>query len=161
MRFWTCFIFLLLAVGSLLAQPPGSSHDDQREIEEVMKRRNAVARRGDVEGWVELFTEDAIVMPANRPIIRGREAIRKWEQAFVQAFTVHAQAIPEEIVITGDWAFCRSRIRGSLRSRSDHRELKIDGKEIAILRRRPEGWRIGHLIGNSNRAPHQKSVKVP
>ena len=57
--------------------------------------------------------------------------------------------VPEEIVLTDDWAYSR----GNYTSERviDGQPVKVDGKFMTILKRQPDGgWKIYRDIFNSN-----------
>ena len=49
-----------------------------RAADETVARAHS---KGDLETLVALYAEDAILMPAGEPEVKGRDAIRKWQAA--------------------------------------------------------------------------------
>lgn len=138
------------------------SVSDVDAIYELFRKRVAAGNSGNVAAWVGLFTNDAVIMPANGPTITGKQAIREWEQKFADAFTAHGEISPTEIVTSGDWAFVRTKTTATITSRDGKPPIQIDGKELCILRRQPDGmWKIARLIGNSNAPPTSPKIKAP
>ena len=140
-------------------RPPAS---DVEAIHELFRKRVATGNAGDVAAWVDLFTDDAVIMPANRSTIRGKSAIREWEQKFADTFSAEGQILPVETVVAGDWAFVRTSSIGTLVPKRGGAAIRIDGKELAVLQRQRDGsWKIARLIGNSNVPPPSREVVVP
>ena len=82
-------------------------------VRQAIERQNAIAIHsyltGDVESLVSIFAEDGWQMPANRPALVGREAIREfWAAAFRWGkwdFTLDTQAV----AVSGPLAVERGR----------------------------------------------------
>ena len=124
---------------------------DKQAIERRIERRELVTNRGDANAFAKLFTDDAVIMPTNRTNIVGTSAIKKWEQAFNEEYHVETELEPEEIVLLGNWAYVRLRVRGILTPRQGGDPVRVNGKELAVLQRQPDGnWRVSRLMGNSN-----------
>ncbi|MCH7570016.1 MAG: nuclear transport factor 2 family protein, partial [Deltaproteobacteria bacterium] len=47
----------------------------------------AAVNAGDVDRLTDSFTEDAVVMPPNEPVVTGYEAIESWFEANFEQFT--------------------------------------------------------------------------
>ena len=106
---------------------------------------------GDVEGWVALFEKGAVYMAAGQPAVTTREGLRDVAQAGFSSWRSNIQITPDEIVLSGDWAFARSHISGSVAPIAGGESIQIDMKQIVLYHRQPDGgWKIARLIGNSN-----------
>jgi uncharacterized protein (TIGR02246 family) len=88
-----------------------SSVDVQADVEAIKKLSDeygAMVTAGDAEGFLDLFADDAVLMPPNHKMIVGKEEIR----ILVQAILKNAKetelveiTTPSEIRVFGDWAF--------------------------------------------------------
>ncbi len=127
---------------------------DKDAILELYRRRLAVSKAGDLAGWVSLFSRDAIILPANSRLIRGRTSIREWQEQFTKGFKAETTLTIDELIVSGDWAICRSRISGQFVPRNGGEPRPVNGREVAVLKRQRTGsWKIARLIGNSSRGP--------
>ena len=102
----------------------------------------------DVDTWVDLFTSDAVIMPANDETVVGRSAIEAWERQFAN-FKVDGKVSIEDLFISGDIAVLRTRTTGSFTK--DGKTYPINGKELAILHRRDGQWKYFRICGNRNK----------
>ena len=103
------------------------------EIEALTASYQAAARAGNADAIAALYTDDAVLHPANKPAVRGRAAI--------DAYIATSHATPSTLTFTtvdviaseaGDLAY----------------ELGTavwpdgPGKYLTLYRRTPDGWRI-------------------
>lgn len=149
-------LFLATTFAACATAPQNASvgvvnRDDEQAIDKLVARRQLVVQRGDATALAQLFTDDAIIMPTNRPSIVGTMAIRKWQSAFADEFELAAELSTEEITVVGDWAYVRIRVSGTLTRRLGGDPTTINGKELALLQRQSDGkWKFARLMGNSN-----------
>ncbi len=81
--------------------------DDVREVERVVERIIAADNAGDLESVLALYTEDAILMPPDSPIVQGKAAIRERYRAGFEQFHMNLSMVSEETQVAGNWAFNR------------------------------------------------------
>lgn len=80
-------------------------------IEEVARAFSAAYIRGDPEAMAEMYTEDAVIFPDQRPAIPGRDAIRRyWTLPANRRITDH-EIIPDKLVVRSDIAYDHGRFR--------------------------------------------------
>jgi uncharacterized protein (TIGR02246 family) len=96
---------------------------DKEPIQAIMKEASAALRAGDAERWVAIFSDDGIMMPANRPAVTGRKALLQLARERVDKFTMNAEIKPLEIEVCGDWAFARTTVSGTVTPRTGARRL--------------------------------------
>jgi uncharacterized protein (TIGR02246 family) len=145
-------VLCLSAAWSELSAQTRDEKTDKEAIRAIMKEAGAAHTAGDAERWVSVFSPDAVLMPANKPEIKGREALLRMARDLFENFTSTASIKPLEVEVAGDWAFARTNISGRLTPKRGGKAIELDGKEIGIFRRQPDGtWKVARLIGNSNR----------
>jgi uncharacterized protein (TIGR02246 family) len=125
---------------------------DVAAIEALIDHAVDVNNAGDIAGWVELFADDGMLLPDGQPPITTREALEGFAVSRFSRYRPNIQIVADEIQIVGDWAFSRTTVTGTLTPRGSGNPLQVDGKEIALYRRQPNGtWRLTRLIANSSR----------
>jgi uncharacterized protein (TIGR02246 family) len=120
---------------------------DRRAIEELRAAYCYRLDDGDVDGWVELFTEDAVVDYVSRDgVVTGREALRTLAREWlVKAAETRVHTVANPVVTvdgataTGRWYYRAVTLApdGSGRheqGRYDERYRRVDGE-----------WRIARL----------------
>jgi len=107
---------------------------------------------GDASATVAMFREDAVLMPADCPLLRGRVAIdqyyRHWFQspAKVTVFTFSHLESP----VLGDTAFDVGTYKQTLSLGNG--TVNASGKYTAILKKSDGDWKIAYLIFNGDSA---------
>jgi uncharacterized protein (TIGR02246 family) len=125
---------------------------DVAAITALIDRAADVNNSGDIAEWTALFTDDAVYMPDGRPSVTGRDALEGAAVSHFNRYRFNIDIAPDEIQVLGDWAFARTTVTGTLTPYGSGNPVRVDGKEIVILRRQPNGgWRVARLIENSNR----------
>ena len=154
MRFRVIPMLLLTACAG--GQPAASDTEaDKAAIRARLDSVTAAHNAADAEAWANTATEDAVLMVDGGPSISGRAALLEWIKGFYAANKVSdMKAEPVEIEIAGDWAYSRDHFSATLTPTAGGTPLRMDGKEIAIWRRQPDGaWRASRVIFNSNLPP--------
>jgi ketosteroid isomerase-like protein len=121
---------------------------DSAAIQSALLEMAAASGRGDWASWADWFTEDAIVMVPNRPVIQGRSSIR----AFVQGWPPITGGGVEllELEVCAGLAFVRGRYRLSM-AMPDGRVVNDSGKTVEIWRRQSDGrWLVARDISSSD-----------
>lgn len=140
---------LLFCISALLLISDGCLRPGRRGIDpknaainmirELVRQRADAGNRGAVIAWIDYFTEDAILMPANTSAVIGKEAIEEWERGF-KGYRPRTELNIDELIVRGDWAYMRSNISGIFVN--DDERFPIAGKELAILRRVEGHWKF-------------------
>ncbi len=143
-------VLAVLAVSVAACAGGGASLSDAdiAAIEEVGESWIAAANADDWAGLAALYTEDAVLMPPNSPVVQGRAAIEAFFAAFPPSsgFALN----PVEIDGRGDLAFVRGTY--SLTLEIEGMEPTPDtGKYIEIRRKQADGsWLLAADIFNSD-----------
>jgi uncharacterized protein (TIGR02246 family) len=135
------------------------SHDpeaDKAAIRALIGQAVEVSRAGNAAAWAALFADGGIYMPANGQEITTRTALEQYAQLYLGQFVLQTTVDPVEVEVFGDWGFARTSVKGTIQSKvggdPTPDPIRVDGKEIGIYRRQPDGsWKLWRLIGNSNR----------
>jgi uncharacterized protein (TIGR02246 family) len=104
---------------------------------------------GDWAAYAALFTEDAVFMPPNVPVVEGRVAI----QAFLEPFSSFTQAELTIVQIDGrgNLAFVRGQYSETFMVEGTPEPIHDTGKYVEIWRKQPDGkWLIAVQIFNSD-----------
>ncbi len=121
---------------------------------ETLKRLSdaygAAVTAGNVDAFLNLFTDDAILMPPNGQMIIGKDKIRDWVQAgfdSIKGTGFEEITAPNEIRIFDGWAFDV----GITTFKSKGKPLEDTNKYIRIWQKQANGsWRLARVIWNSN-----------
>lgn len=125
--------------------------EDRDSIRQVLANNASVINRGDLEGWISQFTEDAVFMMPNSEPLYGRGAGRELARAWYENLDMEFEHSVDEIEVHGDWAFARWNYVGNYTPKAGGEPILDKAKEIWILRRQADGsWKCSHIIYNSS-----------
>lgn len=131
--------------------PLESRAGDVEAIRAHLRRATQVNNAGDSEGWLDLFTEDAVVMPEGAPAVTGAADLRALIDDRFAEFDSDIVIEPVEIEVLGGVAIVRTVVTGTLSPKAGGEPIEVSAKEIAILERQDDdGWKVSRLIGNSD-----------
>ena len=136
-------------------EEPESQAMVEADLEMISDLREVYAtavNAGDVDRLTDSFTEDAVVMPPNEPVVTGYEAIELWFQANFEEFTAELTVSSEEVEVVDEWAFDRGTYTLTLTPKAEGEPIEDNGKYIDILQKQPDGsWKYTRTIWNSDR----------
>ena len=128
---------------------------DETEIFNAMRADFLEAlNSGDVDGYLEYLSDDAVVMPPNEPALVGRGAILSWLQAFFGQFSVQEEWSSREVMIAGAFAYDWGRYTAIVTPLEGGERTLSSGKYLWVIRRQPDGgWQYTRLIWNHDSEP--------
>ena len=112
----------------------------------------AALNEGNLDRWIEVFTDDAMFMAPDVPILEGKQAIHDWaKESFFDVFDMTLDNAVVELDIADDWACGRvtSSFTGTPKGGGD--TLNGPNKALALFRKQPDGsWKWYNYIFNWN-----------
>ncbi|MFO8173855.1 MAG: DUF4440 domain-containing protein [Longimicrobiales bacterium] len=131
------------------AHAAGLSEEDRRLILAMPERHDALTLAADWDAMNEDYAEDVLVMMPGFPDMRGRTALRAFQESFPPLAVSELQI--DDLDGCGDMAYARLTYRYELET--EEGTLKDSGRALWILRRGPDGkWRVTLDISNSDQA---------
>lgn len=92
------------------------------------------AKAKDAAGITEFFyAEDALLLPPNAPLVRGKKAIREFWTSFMTQTGTDVTIDSHDISASGDLAYSVGRWTGTIGG------VKQQGKYCVVLRRQADG----------------------
>ena len=156
--------FLVVAAAAVAGQSPatagqGKGRGDSGEaIKAVADAYVKAALAGDAKAIAALYTEDAIEMPPNAPMVKGRAAILQYYQkelgggTTMNSFTL----VHLESQATGDRAYDVGTYQQSVTPKGATSAVTDSGKYTVILKRVGGDWQVAYAIYNSDQPPQPK-----
>lgn len=141
---------LLILTAALPADAQLADPDavDRAAIRALIEATETANNAGDVEAWVALFDDDAVYMPPSTPTISTREGLVEIAEAGFR-HDADVDIEPLEIGVTGDWAWARTRVTGTVIVAGSGEVVDVNSRQIVIYRRDEDGrWKIARLIIN-------------
>lgn len=100
----------------------------------------AALESGSVETLVSMFTDDAMILPADAPAVVGKEAIRGQFEA--SAKTPQKLSVKVEAVLgDGDTGCSRGVFTSSMTPEGAAEPISVTGKWVSVSRLQPDGSR--------------------
>ena len=143
-------LILLLALLTLDAVAASAQAQDTRAAIEAQNKKFVQAvEKGEARAIANLYTVNAIVMPANSDSVKGREAIKAMFQGMLDAGVKGATLTATEVESFGITA-----IEAGVYTMKDASGKEIDkGKYIVIWKREGGQWKLHRDIFNSSLPP--------
>lgn len=141
------------------APAPASEEADEAAVTEavtaIWDEYEASLSAGDIDRWVDLWTEEGIQLPPGEPPVLGKEAIRERNKAaLTDLFDISMSITNEEVEVGGEWAVARGVYTATLTPKAGGDNVLVDGKYMTLLQRQADGtWKIFRDIFNSNVPP--------
>lgn len=158
------FTFLLLGAALIAvlgcqpaAEPPEpveptgpTAAEDRQAIDALRQRETENFSAGNVDIILQLFTDDAVLMPPGEPAVVGTAAQRDWLDAFYEQFTVGVSYHETELELAGDWAFEQLSFTMTLTPVEGGEATTMRGRGLHVYERQADGsWRIAYDVWNS------------
>jgi uncharacterized protein (TIGR02246 family) len=124
--------------------------DIKSDIQRLSDKFSEAASRGDAAAVAALYTEDAILLPLEAPIVKGRAAIQDFWKPLVES-GVKAKLTTTEATLAGDFV----HELGTYTLKHADGAVIQEGKYIVIWKRAGKTWQLHRDIWNSN-APAPK-----
>ena len=108
--------------------------------------------KGDTAGMASIYTEDAIVMPPNTPVVRGRAAMNAMNAGMFASISVtDMKFATSDLILTGDYAIETGSYQMTIKPKNAP-QLVDDGKYISIWQKQADGsWKMIRDIFNSDK----------
>ncbi len=161
----------IAAVSDFLPQVPAKSIaeqtgvDEQADIKAIRKLLDDFCeahKYNDGARLAEFYTEDAMLMPSDEPIVSGKAAIASRYQRDMDKFTAELATSPDEIEISGNLAFVRGTFTIKLTPRAEGEKIEVTFKALSILRKGLDGsWKLYCDIWNSDAPLPPKEQGMP
>lgn len=152
----TISVLALAPVPAIAQTACDTAGADVAAIKEVSAAIDRAFAAGDAAALAALVTEDAVWMPPDEPMIRGRTAVEtRYSHLFQELHSrfeevTHAMDVAE-VWVCGDWATSRGTYRLVLTLEAVPRPIEITGKNVHTYRRQPNGdWLVASDIWNTD-----------
>lgn len=124
----------------LMSQAVAEDTMDRKPIDRANAKLEALQIQGDAAGMAEMYTEDAILLPAGSERVDGREAIEDFWREKLVAGIEDVQLTTEDLVeIDGDLAYEIGRYTTQPRDAAP-----VSGQYLVLWKRAGNEWRL-HL----------------
>jgi ketosteroid isomerase-like protein len=148
LKYATIAAFIIFLSGCSPAEQSVVTEDvaaeDVAAIQEAAHGRYVEAiNRNDVDGMMEVLTDDVVYQGAGAPEIVGRPAVREFIAAYLDDYSTQWEKTPIGFTVNGDWAFERYTYRSTDTNRETGEVTTDVGKGVIVFRRGDDNnWRV-------------------
>lgn len=145
---------LAFATAQAKAQPPEvRATNIEAAIRAVADQYVKATVAGDAKSIAALYTEDAVEMPPNQSLVKGRAAIQQYyEQQFAGGKIARFTLSHVETRAVGDSGYDVGTYRQNV-TPTGGTAFDDTGKYVVILKRGTAGWKVAYAIYSSDRPP--------
>ena len=144
---------LVLFAGIAFGQNKIDIEKEKKAIQMVISEHVDAIDSLDADRLLEGVTEDFIEMPSNMPRLVGKQAYGKYFSTWIGIFKSLKQKemsfVPDEFVVTGDWAFQIGTYSTKFTLQDDSL-IEDTGNYVWIFKKEHDGnWKWARVISNS------------
>lgn len=154
MNDWRCSIALIAAI--LMGGCSESEIDrdaEARELMQLSRNWSAMVESGDLEASIDLWADDAVMLPPNLPVLSGKAAIRDYvlRAAEIPGFKISWEPEIAHVSASGDLAYLIERNVIEVDGENGEK-IVTHGKVVTIWRKDATGqWK--NVVDMWNTAP--------
>ena len=134
------------------AAPGVDVNAEMLEIRELDRLWLVTFSEKDIEGAMQFFAPDAVLMPAHAPAIAGKESIQAWFESWLPNPAVTSTFAPDEIEVaaSGDLAYDRGTYQFTMETPEGR--FRDTGKYLIVWKIIDGEWKAIFDISNSDLA---------
>jgi len=135
--------FLLVLIATGCNRPKVDRKAEGEKVIQASKEWSQVASSADVEKTISYWADDALVISAGQPPLKGKQAIRQMvEESFkIPGFRISWQPQSVEVSESGDMAYLIENAQISYKD-STGKATTLYNKAVSVWRKQPDGsWK--------------------
>jgi len=116
--------------------------DDERQIRALIAEWIRASAAGEHATVLSLMTDDVVfLVPGHEPF--GKAEFAEADRAMAGRFRLDGRSEVEEVVVAGDWAFCRTHLRLAITPADGSPTMRRAGRTLSVFRKQPDGaWKL-------------------
>jgi uncharacterized protein (TIGR02246 family) len=145
-------VFAAVSLLMLAAPQTWAQQGKNPDIDKVRAAYEKAAAAGNVQDLVALYTADAVVMPPDMPMAKGKAAIEAFHKKNFETGTLsNVRITPMHLDVTGDTAIEVGTYRQTITPKGAQ-AINDAGKYIVVLKKQTDGsWKLAYEIYNSDK----------
>jgi uncharacterized protein (TIGR02246 family) len=143
---------LVLAVSVVMCTAPLASAQMDQGVGKVRSAYQKAAEAGDVQGLMALYTDDAVLMPPESPMVKGKAAIEAFHKKMTGMASVsNVRITPTDTKVMGDMAYDVGTFSQTVTPKGGTAMME-SGSYVVVLAKQPDGnWKLKYEIYNSDK----------
>lgn len=125
--------------------------NDNSGIEQVVFSYFSAFGRGDVDGILAHYADDAVFMPAELPTVTGKAQLRAaYERTLTRVRILPGgQSVAQDVITLGEFAWIRTDSRAVAADPQTGAQTPGHFREVFLLRRVAGTWKIWRYMFNT------------
>jgi uncharacterized protein (TIGR02246 family) len=152
-----CLAFQVVAPTARAEQPqgaparsPAAGGHEQAQIEQLLNKYEQALNTSDVNGAVQLYTDDGVFMAPENAAAVGANAVREAYVGVFQAIALKLKfQIAETKLLSPEWAMLRTSSSGVVKILANGAEVPGSNQELFLLRKTNGQWKIARYSFSS------------
>jgi ketosteroid isomerase-like protein len=108
---------------------------------------------GDVQGFIDIVTDDVVFDSPDRPAAIGKDAIRSLCEVIFERFDYDATYPADELVVDRNWAFDRGLWIEKVTPKQGGEQTEVSYGMLQVYRRQADGsWKLARSIWNRKKS---------
>jgi uncharacterized protein (TIGR02246 family) len=125
-------------------------HSPRAAIKAVLKSYEQALNASDIEGVVQLYTDDAVLLAPGAPSAVGIQAVRAAYTGIFQAIDIDLTfEIAEVKVVSPNWAVLRSTSTGVVTVLANGAQIPSSNQELFVLQKSQGHWKLARYSFSS------------
>ena len=148
-----CYVAVLLWTTACKQQAPDTRAADEQTVRNLDAQWSKTAGARDLDGTVGYYSDDAVLLPPNEPIVAGKQAIRaSWVSLLSPNIALAWQANKVDVARSGDLAYVVGSYTLTTRD-AEGKPVMDRGKTIEVFKKEADGsWKVVADMYNSDLA---------
>lgn len=117
-------------------------HTDEDAIRALIATWLSETRAGNVDAVLELIDPDAVFLIAGQPPMVGRAAFADSLRKVLADHAIDSNSIVDEVMVSGEFAFSRSRLEVTITSRQGQTPMRRSGHTLSVFKKQGGKWRL-------------------
>lgn len=133
----------------------GNSQEDVEAIRSLLTEIEQTFNSGQLDAFVPVFADDAVISGQGSPDVVGSAAIRTLYEGAMSQANMQVKFDTKEITVFGDLAYEAGTFTVTLADKNSGQKLgEVTSRHIHIFKREPDGrWKTWRMMTNSPEAP--------
>ncbi len=147
-------VFALSALVACGTSADPANQDPRPEIEQLLGKYERALNANDVQGVVQLYTNDSVLMPQETPTVVGIKAVEQFYVGTFQAIDLDLKfQIAEVQAPSNEWAFLRTTSTGTVKILANGVQAPSSNQELFVLHKDAGQWKLARYSFSSTLPP--------
>lgn len=144
------YILICLAVtGMLVVESALAQGNDESLIRELSVSWVEATNGEELEGLLQLLTDDVIIFSPGAEPIHGQESVEEVYGPYYQGYDLEVSSTIREMEISGDLAYVWSLVEGTRGPKGGEDRESFSYHNFWVFKKADTGWKFWRLMFNS------------